>query len=372
MGTACLYEKICADVKGRISEGELQARDKIPSLKQFCEDYGVSHVTVLRAMRELVGENVIEARKGKGYFVKEESLHQQRRELSGTIACIVRPSRATTLYDNYFNDINQAIQRECMLSGFDTFYPKCNLLLANPPKSTPEPDNLRDLRDTVLALNPNADGVILDERVPDELIFPLRQKTNRPIVVVGRNTAAGVDAICPDNVGGARQAGEICMKMNYEHFIVCVNNNCYSPVSLLASDRTEAFIQTLRRGGVPSGNIACVNYNLDVNEVAFAAIRKLLGAGKTLVFSPTDEFARWLCDAFLEEGVTPGKDIGIMGFQGMGYSTMKHPHITTVDVQTSRIGRRAVEVLTGRIHGTLSEKPTNHVVPATFQMGETI
>jgi DNA-binding LacI/PurR family transcriptional regulator len=369
MENNCLYEVICSDLKELIAEGKIQTGEKIPSLNQLCKDYKVSHITVLRAMKELVADNILEARKGKGYFVKRDMLSAREKVFTNIIACITRPSRETSLHDNYFNDINQAVQRECMARGFNTFYPKCNLILS--PYQHGQKHDLKffqEMLNSILELNSSVDGFILDERIPDELITSLKAKINKPLVVIGRKSNSDADAICPDNIGGARQAAELCLKMNYESFIVCIN----AMSSPNIKDRTNSFIKTLKKHNVDNSNITQIEYNIAPYETTFAQLEKSVTAQKTLIFSPTDGFARWLCDEFKKKGSNPGEDIGILGFEGMGYATMKEPHITTVDTQSTKIGQKAAEVLIGRINGTIFENPSNHIVKSVFKMGETI
>lgn len=368
MENNCLYEVICSDFKELIAQGKIHTGEKIPSLNQLCKDYKVSHITALRAMKELVADNILEARKGKGYFVKRDILSAQDKVFKNIIACITRASRATSLHDNYFNDINQAVQRECMARGFNTFYPKCNLIFSPYQHKKHDLKFFQEAYDSILELNSSVDGFMLDERIPDELILSLKAKINKPLVVIGRNTDSGVDAICPDNVGGARQAAELCLKMNYESFIVCINASSIQNIK----DRTNSFIETLEKHDVANSNITQIEYNIVPYETTFSLLEKAMTNQKTLIFSPTDGFARWLCDEFVKKGVKPGKDIGILGFEGMGYTTMSAPHITTVDIQSAKIGQKAVEVLIGRINGTIFEKPSNHIVKSIFKMGDTI
>ena len=58
MREACLYEGICADIKRLIAAGSLQPGERIFSLSQLRDSYQVSHITALRAKRELIGETL--------------------------------------------------------------------------------------------------------------------------------------------------------------------------------------------------------------------------------------------------------------------------------------------------------------------------
>ena len=82
--------------------------------------------------------------------------------------------------------------------------------------------------------------------------------------------------------------------------------------------------------------------------------------------------ARDLADKFTYQGVQLGKDIGVLGFEGMGYATFKKPHISTVNIQSEKLGKKAAEVLIGRIKGENIKKTASYTVQSTFNIGETI
>ena len=56
-----------------IAQGEYQSDDQLPSQRELCEIHHMSHMTVRRAINELVNEGVIYAVPGKGLFVAKSS-----------------------------------------------------------------------------------------------------------------------------------------------------------------------------------------------------------------------------------------------------------------------------------------------------------
>ena len=64
-----LYETIADKLRARISSGNLKAGDQIPVEGALCDEFGVSRITVRRAVSELVKEGILEKRQGKGTFV---------------------------------------------------------------------------------------------------------------------------------------------------------------------------------------------------------------------------------------------------------------------------------------------------------------
>ena len=64
-----LYEQLKIELNERIENKILEEGQKLPSEAELCKSYGVSRITVRRAVDELVEEGVLERRQGKGTFV---------------------------------------------------------------------------------------------------------------------------------------------------------------------------------------------------------------------------------------------------------------------------------------------------------------
>lgn len=64
------YQQIVDAIVGHITDGSLQIGQKLPTTTEFCEHFGVSKITVRRAMDELAAHGLIARRRGSGTFVK--------------------------------------------------------------------------------------------------------------------------------------------------------------------------------------------------------------------------------------------------------------------------------------------------------------
>lgn len=64
------YYQLYASLRARIRDGEFQAGDALPSERQLVDDYGVSRITVVKALDILDQEGLIERQHGRGNFVK--------------------------------------------------------------------------------------------------------------------------------------------------------------------------------------------------------------------------------------------------------------------------------------------------------------
>lgn len=76
------YEVVMEDIKQRILDGRCPAYSQLPSIAVLCEHYGVSKITIKKALDELETEGLISRRRGSGTFVKRTQPHDKG-DLSG-------------------------------------------------------------------------------------------------------------------------------------------------------------------------------------------------------------------------------------------------------------------------------------------------
>lgn len=65
---ARLKERIIQDVES----GQVRSGDRLPSQRELCQQFKMSHMTVRRAIAELIAEGVIHSIPGKGLYVTEQ------------------------------------------------------------------------------------------------------------------------------------------------------------------------------------------------------------------------------------------------------------------------------------------------------------
>lgn len=73
-----LYMQLKQIIKEDISKGVYKAGQKLPPEAELCSTYGVSRITVRRAITDLVEEGVLFSQQGKGSYVRE---NKEKREL---------------------------------------------------------------------------------------------------------------------------------------------------------------------------------------------------------------------------------------------------------------------------------------------------
>lgn len=368
MKNGLLYEKISEDIRQSIDKGRLSPGAKIPSVNELRQGYGVSHITALRVYKELSDGNYIVQQKGKGYFVRDRFF--KKTVMTGVLGCFIRPLRDFRMDDNYFNDINYGIQSECCIKRINLLRPHALGVLH---QYLPSEEGLSEIKRAMLNMVDTVDGFLVDERIPDSLIADIISKTGKPAIVVNRRSSLAVDTVGPDNRHGVLDALGKVSRMGYNRFMFCssgVKDSC-----LL--DRLEAFKEFIRQNNIDDSHAGIVgDCSIIPLDESLAAIKKIYNEksvdDKTLIMAETDSIARNLTEFFTEIDITPGKDIGILGFGGLGFANNFKPQLSTVDINPAGIGAMAVNVLMSRISSDQYLKPAYNCPEPIFSFGETI
>jgi GntR family transcriptional regulator len=64
-----IYRQLRDRVVAMILDGELNEGDPLPSVRNVAAEYRVNPLTVLKGYQELVGEGLVEAKRGLGMFI---------------------------------------------------------------------------------------------------------------------------------------------------------------------------------------------------------------------------------------------------------------------------------------------------------------
>jgi len=64
-----LHEQVAAEIRRAIAEGEATPGERLPPARDLAHVLGVNHNTVLRSLRQLRDEGLLEFRRGRGVTV---------------------------------------------------------------------------------------------------------------------------------------------------------------------------------------------------------------------------------------------------------------------------------------------------------------
>ena len=77
-----LYRQLMDRLRADMAAGVYPAHSRIPSEQALCETYGVSRVTVRKALSELTQEGLLQRQQGKGTFVSAPKLQSDLRNVN--------------------------------------------------------------------------------------------------------------------------------------------------------------------------------------------------------------------------------------------------------------------------------------------------
>ncbi len=84
-----IFLQIADTITDKVVNGEYAAGEKIPSVRELAAEMGVNPNTIMRTYNELQSMEIIENRRGIGYFVHAEAqkviLEEKRREFFGQL-----------------------------------------------------------------------------------------------------------------------------------------------------------------------------------------------------------------------------------------------------------------------------------------------
>ena len=78
-----LYQQLMSRLKNDITAGVYAPGARVPSEQVLCDTYGVSRVTVRKAMQDLVEAGLLVRRQGKGTFVAKERIQRNLQQITG-------------------------------------------------------------------------------------------------------------------------------------------------------------------------------------------------------------------------------------------------------------------------------------------------
>jgi DNA-binding LacI/PurR family transcriptional regulator len=364
------YKQIASDIIELIDREELKSNDQIMPVSELCNKYNTSHVTVLKALNVLREEGYVVSQRGRGYFVSERNRGIYSGKKLGAIGVLVRPMREINYCDDYYNRVNIGIQIECAKQHLNYF---CSYSTGSLSASQPESRSLKNIERSCMEMADQVDGFVFDKRISDEVVINVKRKTGKPIVVLGRFSSTEVDCVMNDCKKAPEDIVRTLHRFGYEYFIL--GDSGYDDDEV--HTRAVAFKDAFKQYNIPEKNIArfydyYINPLQESYETVTQLYRKNSQGRKTAVIADGDKFARDFCTSLLADGITPGKDIGVVGYGKYGCAFNATPQLTTADVHPELIGKMAINVLQERLNGGAYSPYKVHSPESTFIIGETI
>ncbi|WP_017725860.1 LacI family DNA-binding transcriptional regulator [Halalkalibacterium ligniniphilum] len=324
-------------------------RGRRVTLKQVAEHAGVSRATASLVARnspliaEKTRKKVQQAMEDLNY-VYDRIAANLRTQTSSTIGLII-----TEISNPYFAEIADGVHQTLDQAGHVVFL-----------GTTFESVAKQDLLLSTMMEN-RVGGLILSPVSSiDESMFVRLRELGIPLVLIGRKSfGVTCDYVGVDNVYGA--------KIAVEHLI----ENGHRSISFLGGpsdsvweDRKQGYCQALHEAGIDVEEAFIVNTTA-TREGGFKGVKQVFDqtAPPTAFFCYNDVVAFGVMSGLREMGLTPGKDIAVVGFDNIPGSEESIPKLTTVSVFPKQLGKIAADLLHQRMNGLDSQPQSIILTP---------
>lgn len=138
-----LYQQLADSLRDKIYEGKYAFGDKLPSERALAESFGISHLTVRKALGILEEEGLLLRVQGKGTFVRAQKYSVDMQRLDG--------------FSSMFRQQGVAVTNKLLYSGFrKAGYKYSRIFKISREEEVFECVRLRQNQDVALALEYNA------------------------------------------------------------------------------------------------------------------------------------------------------------------------------------------------------------------------
>ena len=332
------YQKIADAIMEKISSGTLKKGDQIPTEMELCRQFGVSRITVQKAMKHLSEQHVIHRISGKGTFVGD-ALGEKK--LIGLVLCSFSAA--------FGMDIIRAVEKTADKLGY-------SVILKN---SYFDVDKEKEVISLLKRLN--VDGIII-QPVPNDLYNPELIKLTLggfPIVTLDREiNGFSIPFIGSDNFRSAELATEFLLKKGHRRVCMFVGH-LHNTSSL--RQRIDGFRSKCAEYGVAAdgeylfsdiystqmGNLTQADVRADVERV-----KEFLRKRTDITCALASEYAisRIVRMACSEMGKRIPEDFSIITFDNHN-DIFRRNQTTYMRQQQDRIGECAVESIDKLLRG---------------------
>jgi GntR family transcriptional regulator, arabinose operon transcriptional repressor len=323
-----LYRQVKERLRGEVEAGVYATDSAIPDERTLATQFGLSRMTVRRAIVELTDEGLFQRIPGRGTFVRARGAADSAASGRSTIGVLAHFDQVEITGAMFYHRIMQGVQHalgsQAPIVVRKAVPPFASFVAAN-------------AEDAALA------GLIVLGVVDPELLNALRH-VSLPTVLVDSEQPAErrLDQVTCE--GGDASYDAVCALIALGHRDIGIINYPHTPA---AAAREAGYARALAEHGLP----ARLEFRYEVvcnSSAAYAAMRDALARDRvpTALFCTTDELAIGAISAVKDHGWRVPKDLSVVGFGDVGYFCT--PDLSTVRMPIEQMGTSAVTLLQQR------------------------
>lgn len=194
---------------------------------------------------------------------------------------------------------------------------------------------------TELALSRRVDGLIFGDAHVDGALIDEIADRQIPYVLVSRRAGRHPAVTCDDRLGG-RLVAEHFLELGHRRVGVIAGE----PFASTGVDRTAGFLDRYREAGIEVPSSHVVHSRFDAAGGREAAERLLRRRPRpSAIFAVNDFAAIGALGALRDEGLRPGKDVAVAGFNDTPLAAELPIPLTSVASPMNEMGAQALELL---------------------------
>ena len=328
-----LFTETRGFVLGRMRELLAAGIRKMPTERALASEVLASYATVRLVMKELEDEGFIRRIRGSGTYLEpeaetllEEASWPRLRLFSSPLTGNRETNYADWLVDEIKREARRARRR--VVSSQVRTHDEFLAGLASPAEPA----------DAVVYLPPT-------EAFTMRQLGELGRHDELPLIVIDCELGnINISNITSDNRGGGMLAARALLKGGCRNLAVLL---C-EPMLRQSSQRLQGFREIAELSGIVPETIDCeVGVEDDRDALSYNKMLAALRAGKRPdgIFAISDTGALAACRAIRDFGLEPGRDIALVGFDGLPAGRRNDPPLATIAQPVEAIGREIFRML---------------------------
>ena len=352
-----LYE----NMKGLLASSQLKPGERLPSERDLEQQYGISRVTVSKAITRLRTEGLVCRKPGrKGNFVAETI--STPTSLAGKLVRFVVPGprdKSRELKERTSHGVLEGIHDQLNGNGSDvviSFIDDCTESACQQMIATSQESCLG----FVVWYNPH---------FHTEIFLKSAQAAGIPLVVVDAYPPKHeVDYVVSDNIAGGHTVVDHLVQMGHRRL-------CYVRSELDRSslrDRHTGFLRGAVDNHLDLSSIGTIEVKGDFESGAKSVVEDLLRGDWTAVAVSQGALAIELELALLRRGVRIPDEISITSYDDIDYASLLPVPLTTVKQDFYQMGKMATEILLDRQAGRSSQRVQQMSLPTKLIVRQSV
>jgi LacI family transcriptional regulator len=336
-GPQPIYEQTKSWLRQQIVSGQFKPESAVPDEDVLAGQFGISPMTVRRALIELTDEGLLKRIRGKGTFVRGSFAPQRRtrRHSVGILSNYLRKAPTDHFYDRIFRSIQLTAEEHGLTMVVRDISEPFETMVS----SLAEDSALKAM-------------IVLG--VADQPLLRLLERIGKPIVLLDSLQPEGGPEF--DEVNYTAEAAvfdAVCSLLRRGHReIGMIRGEHDNPFHL---QRQKGYERALAAFGVPYRDELVHRVPLCA-EGAYPCMQRIIDSGKipTAMFCTDDVMASAAMIAALERGIKLPHQLSFVGMGG--YSVFTSPRLSSIVLPMDQMGSTAVQLLKERL-----ENPTGSI-----------